>query len=109
MIDAIARIQHRRRHEAGGRAHGQGFDANRQGPNVFLTNVHAQTTERIDAEAAVGDWLARGAGLSPDDAFAYAEQQLEATLSQPSDAGDHPPHKAGVMPRTTPPTGNAER
>ena len=65
------------------------FNANRQGPNVFLTNVHAQTTERIDAEAAVGDWLARGAGLSPDDAFAYAEQQLEATLSQPSDAGGH--------------------
>jgi hypothetical protein len=54
--------------------------ANQVRPNLFIAGVHARTVERLETHADLEEWLARGARLKPDEAFAYARQQLAALL-----------------------------
>jgi hypothetical protein len=49
-------------------------------PNLYVAGVHARTVERLQMYAGLEEWFARGARLTPDEAFVYARQQLAALL-----------------------------
>jgi hypothetical protein len=57
------------------------LDANRPAPPLPVALLHAKTRKRVNSNPHAADWMARGARLSADETFAYAEQQLYAILS----------------------------
>jgi predicted ATPase/class 3 adenylate cyclase len=66
------------------------FDAHRL-PNLYLTKIHALTTERIET----GDGVSlhqgnRGSTFTPDETLSYAEQQLNALLTSATAATRQP-------------------